>query len=981
VIRYSFNRMILASWCVVAVLMLAITLASVALFQQQQETALEEASRANSEFVVASEVSLNRVLIGIDVLLGGTGELLYPALGRGGVIDEALASSMLRSSVAQNLLVRDLFVLTPDGQPVVGTVSREQLSRRQLPKGFLDEINAKFVPELVFSEPAQGWSSPEPTIFFGRTLQLTPGVKWVVIAEVTIPALTSVFLPPSETLLSQVMLEDQHGHVLAVLPREDTKLGTTLPEPLSAKLADGKTRITESRMGGDMSLFAARAVLYRNVFISAITPINAVLERVHAQQKPMRWVVGAMLLLLLAAGGLTHNFLSRLIRSRQKTESLKQTLDQALGSITDGFLITDSRDCVVTWNEQYLDYLPYLRPIMAVGIPAVQLIEAGARHIYPNGTKEEWDSWVQWRMGKRHEGVGQIEFVNTNGQALVFIDRRTPDGGVVCVLRDVTVLKKTERSLRLAKEQAEVASAAKTHFLATMSHEIRTPMNAVLGMAQLLAKSGVSEPERIDYSRVIIDSGEKLLGLLNDLLDISKIEAGKIQIEQQRFKPANLLEDMVALFGANAQAKGLTLQTAWRGDPQSAYLGDAQKIRQMLSNLVSNAIKFTQEGQVRMEVSLMGVTGSKAMLRFAVNDSGVGITQQDQDKLFQPFSQVGQDAAQQKGGTGLGLSIVKGYAEAMGGTVGVHSEPGKGAEFWFTVSVDLQSGAQADMHLASDTSLPPLGTTLDPHSTGFKASQLGARMNVLIVDDNPVNRQVAELMLRKMSIDVMTASDGRVAIEQIKTRQPDLVFMDCMMPVMDGFEATRAVRQWEAQEGLARTPIVALTARAYEADQEACRQAGMDDFLAKPIELKSLERVIRRFRGQVTFSMGEEMAPIQPPAPLPDEYFDQQSLISRLEGEVDIAKRVVELYLKDMPNYVSGLRYAAEGLDTVEVARLSHALVGASANVSATRMASLARQIENWARQGALSDLTATLPMLEQCVKTTQEKLQAFCEG
>jgi signal transduction histidine kinase/HPt (histidine-containing phosphotransfer) domain-containing protein/ActR/RegA family two-component response regulator len=981
-IRRRINLMILASWLVVIGLMLMVMLASIALFQQQKDAAIEEAGRANADFVQASEVSINRVLIGIDVLLGGTGELLHPTLRKGGQIDEELASNLLRSSVAQNLLVRDLFVMTPDGQPVVGTVSREQMARRELPKGFLAEINSKFVPELVFSEPVPGWSSPEPTLFFGRTLQLAPGVKWVVIAEVTIPALTSVFNPLGNALLNQVVLEDQHGHVLALVPRDDAKLGSKLPEAMTGNLLDGAPRMMNARLNTEPSLLAARAVLYRNAFISASTPMSTIMDRVHLQQKPMRWVVGAMFLLLLAAGALSHNFLYRLIRSRVRAESLKQTLDQALGSISDGFLITDSKDCVVTWNEQYIDYLPYLRTIMAVGVPAIQLIEAGARYIYPNGTKEEIDAWVQWRMGKRHEGVGQIEFVNTSGQALVFIDRRTPDGGVVCVLRDVTVLKKTERSLRLAKDQAEVASAAKTHFLATMSHEIRTPMNAVLGMAQLLAKSGVSEAERVDYSRVIINSGEKLLSLLNDLLDISKIEAGKIQIEQQKFRPAIMLEDMVALFGANAQNKGLTLQTAWRGDSRATYTGDAQKIRQMLANLVSNAIKFTQAGQIRLEVTLLGVTDSKAMLRFSVTDSGVGISPEDQEKLFQPFSQVGQQVTLQSGGTGLGLSIVKGYAEAMGGTVGVHSDSGKGAEFWFTVSAQSATTSELDTSPPTvfDTGLPSTGG-LEGQSTGFRASQLGARMRVLVVDDNPVNRQVVELMLAKMSTDVITAGDGQEAVMQIKSEKPDLVFMDCMMPIMDGFEATRAIRAWEAMEGLERTPIVALTARAYEADQQACRDAGMDDFLSKPIELKGLERVIRRFRGQVTFSMGEELAPIKPPAPLPDEYFDEQGLISRLEGEVEIAKRVVELYLKDMPNYVSGLRSAAEGLDTVEVARLSHALVGASANVSATRMASLARQIENWARQGALSDLTATLPMVEQCVKTTQEKLRAFCES
>ena len=397
--------------------------------------------------------------------------------------------------------------------------------------------------------------------------------------------------------------------------------------------------------------------------------------------------------------------------------------------------------------------------------------------------------------------------------------------------------RKTEEELREAVNAAEVANLAKSAFLAGMSHEIRTPLNGVLGMAQVLLMPGTTEQERLECARTILNSGQTLLSILNDILDLSKVEAGKLELLPSTFDPRQCLRETAALFAEAAHAKGLSLETEWRGVVGSRYRADAIRVGQMLANLVNNAIKFTHQGHIHVAAREVEQNGNVALLEFAVRDSGIGISPDQQSRLFQPFSQVDDSDTRQFGGTGLGLSIVRRLAQLMGGDVGIESEAGRGSTFWFTLSAEILEAADDSIeHQARVEPGRPI------------ASGGGRSKRILVVEDNPINRKVVETLLRKLEIQSESVANGQEAVAAISGGLvPDLIFMDCQMPVMDGYEATRQIRRWERATPGAHLPIIALTAGAYAEDRERCLAAGMDDFLAKPIVKDKLLEMIARW--------------------------------------------------------------------------------------------------------------------------------------
>lgn len=387
------------------------------------------------------------------------------------------------------------------------------------------------------------------------------------------------------------------------------------------------------------------------------------------------------------------------------------------------------------------------------------------------------------------------------------------------------------------KLAAEAANLAKSSFLATMSHEIRTPMNGILGMAQLLLMSGSAEDEHHEYARTILNSGQTLLALLNDILDISKVEAGKLELKPAVFAPQGLIEEVVGLFSSQAEAKGLSLAAQWHGPVAQRYRADQIRLRQILTNLLSNAIKFTKQGAIRVEAREIERQDGWAKLELAVIDSGIGIAAEKRALLFKPFSQLDSSATRQYGGTGLGLSIVRSLAELMGGEVGVESQPGQGARFWVRVRVECLPEDEESRGIERPVVVPAV----------VEAAMSG---HVLVVEDNPTNRKVIEAMLRKLHIRSDSVDNGQAAVDTLaQGMRPDLVLMDVQMPAMDGIEATMLIRQREAETGLPRMPIVALTAGAFDEDRQHCLVAGMDDFMSKPVNLNDLEKMLGKWMG------------------------------------------------------------------------------------------------------------------------------------
>jgi len=389
-------------------------------------------------------------------------------------------------------------------------------------------------------------------------------------------------------------------------------------------------------------------------------------------------------------------------------------------------------------------------------------------------------------------------------------------------------------------QSAQHANQAKSRFLATMSHEIRTPMNGILGLAELLLMPDLQEAQRRDYTRTILSSGQTLLTLLNDILDLSKIEAGKFQLNATVFEPTSLLRETHNLFMGAALAHHLHLSFKWQTPDAQRYRADSHRLRQMLANLVGNALKFTQHGQISIEGRELLRDHEGVLLEFSVSDTGRGIAPEILPLLFTAFTQAEASTQQEFGGSGLGLSIVQSLALAMGGRVGVESQPGQGSRFWFQVRAQaLSQQDEARQAMRPDAAVE------------LSARPVLANARVLVVEDNPVNRLVISSLLEKLEVQVSMAHDGQQAVQAVTQASAgqsfDLILMDLHLPVLDGYAATAQIRQREAAQKLPRVPIIALTADAYEEIHDQCLAAGMDDFVTKPVSLTALKLALSQW--------------------------------------------------------------------------------------------------------------------------------------
>jgi len=502
-------------------------------------------------------------------------------------------------------------------------------------------------------------------------------------------------------------------------------------------------------------------------------------------------------------------------------------------------------------------------------------------------------------------------------------------------------LSKTDQ---LSRAQAEAANTAKSQFLANMSHEIRTPMNGIIGMTHLALQTPLDARQR-NYLENVETAAKGLLAVINDILDFSKIEAGKVSFEQIDFQLEDVLYGVTDLAVIKAQKKGLELLFRIDAQVPHAMVGDPLRLRQILTNLVDNAIKFTEHGEVTVSISTVSADADSAELRFAVSDTGVGLDAAQISRLFTAFTQADNSTTRKYGGSGLGLTICKQLVELMSGQMDVQSEPGVGSTFFFTARFGLRAG-----HLPRTAAL---GRAAAPssHTVAGRSARADVEIalrgaHILLVEDNDMNREFALEILDRAGIQVDVAANGQEALEKIDCFHYDGVLMDCQMPVMDGFEATRKIR---ADGRFAALPVIAMTANAMAGDRERCTAAGMNDHIAKPIDIDLMFLTLTRWikpRSGTDVAFAKPAKPQTSPMPRVAD-LDVAQVIGRIGDDGDLFRNMLRWFCDGQAGFTQGMRSAVAVSDYDTARRLAHTLKGAAGDIGATRLRDAAKRLES----------------------------------
>jgi signal transduction histidine kinase/CheY-like chemotaxis protein len=826
----SLRRSSAIVWATTGVLLLALAATAAWLVASERRDAIARAEQVVTQTVAGSESELNRALLALDLQLSSLPDLVAPAWRAPGQLDGAAAHRAMAAFKDRQLLFSDAALVDAGGHTLSASLPSSDRNGMRLPEGFVARLLAQGVPQLTISDPAISPSTTEPSVYLGRVVALPDGRRALAVVEVPMTALAAIIAQSGSNPGLGTTLERADGQVLATVP---SGAGLHAHErelpPVSEEALRGRAVLAPSRLTGVPAIVAVRPTLYRSLRVSVSLPLA---DALLAWQQNRNIIVAASLALIaltLMGGALSQWQFNRLADARAALARSVATLDEALAVMPDGFLLCDKDDRVVRWNGRYLEMVPWVRDIIRVGVPYADLVRSVIDTPLIEASADQRLLWVQERLALHRSGAGDWERDLGNGLVIHVIDRRTPEGGVVSLFHDVTA---AERRLEQAKMNAEAANQAKSQFLATMSHEIRTPLNAVLGLNELMLHSNLDSQQR-RHAELIGSSGRLLLALINDILDVSRIEAGHLQLTSAPFSLRPAVEGVVALMRERAVSKGLALRLGFKPNEDALIRGDVIRIQQILFNLIGNAVKFTDTGTVQVDVVVEPGAGSALTLHLVVSDTGIGIAESAMPTLFDRFTQADSTTMRRYGGSGLGLAITREIVQMMGGEIVTTSTPGQGSRF----AISLPS------HFVDRHELAPKAAEAQ------QAEAARPALRILVAEDNDVNQILINAVLARMGHRVHLVANGHLAVEAVRRGDYDLVLMDLQMPGMDGMEATQAIRA--LGDGRASLPIIAMTANAFEEDRRACLAAGMDDYVAKPIDVERLAEAIARSAATV----------------------------------------------------------------------------------------------------------------------------------
>ncbi|MEI8304500.1 MAG: response regulator [Burkholderiales bacterium] len=704
------------------------------------------------------------------------------------------------------------------------------------------------------------------------------------------------------------------------------------------------------------------------------------------------------------------------VRSRVRTHLAlarsNAVLAATLEATADGILVTDTDGRVLAAN--HLLSRMWALPAPAEGDDAAPIIDSMNRRLrdarlstdeplpadgQPTSTLELIDG----RIFECHRSVLEAGG-RGSGQVFSFRDvtaRRLAERSLAELNASLEsrILERT-RELELARRQADTANLAKSEFLSNMSHEIRTPMNSIIGLTYL-AQRADPNPRLRDYLEKIGQSGQHLLGIISDILDFSKLEAGKLEIDLTDFTIASLMTSVASQLGDGADRKGLMLVFETAPELARSMRGDPLRLGQVLLNFAGNAIKFSDRGRVVVRARCLRRDDQGAQVRFEVSDNGIGMSEAQVSTLFQPFHQVDASTTRRYGGTGLGLAICRQLADLMGGEVGVESQIGEGSSFWLTLRLDWGGQLAEGSAEESDAEAAARSWAAEP-SAEQRARIRGRRL--LVVDDNQFNQQVATELLQQIGARVTVAADGEEAVARVRDETFDCVLMDMQMPVMDGLEATRAIRLLPAVSGV---PIIAMTANARQEDRQRCLEAGMNDFLTKPVLAQRLYAMVSKWMpnepaapedealatpGDQGAAPGQSATPAvaSTEAPSPDpgpargdpagdpEVIDLTVLAATLGGRMEVVRRAASMFSESMRKTLTELDEAMARQDLVAVGALGHRTKSAAAAVGAMGLARLSRSLEQFRHGGEAAEAIALIAQVRELQGRIDQRIARF---